>query len=74
MKTNLKQWQKAHEWAAEMIERYTPEQALSYSESLAQNCHTAEMRIFYGMVFLILKMEESLADNPLFIHDENAKK
>ena len=74
MKTNFEQWQKAHAFAGKMVEQYTPEQSLYYAENLAQNCHTAEMRILYGMVFLILKMEESLADNPLFIHDQNEKK
>lgn len=74
MKTNLEQWAMAHVYAGKMIEQYTPEQSLDYAENLAQNCHTSEMRILYGMVFLILKMEESLTDNPLFIHDQNEKK
>lgn len=74
MKTNFEQWQKAHEWAGKMIEQYTMEQCQQYAEHLAQDCWTAEMRILYGMVFLILKMEESLTDNPLFFHDQNEKK
>lgn len=70
MTTNLQQWAKAYQWADNMKKQYTPQQCQDYAEHLAKNCLTADMRILYAMVFLIMKMEESLDGNPEFITEK----
>lgn len=67
MNTTAPQWAKAYQAAQTYKDLYGIVQGQRMAETLAHVCFTADLRILCGMIYLILKMEETLESNPKFI-------
>jgi len=67
MNTTAPQWERAYRAAETYKNLYGIVQGQRMAEMLANVCWTEDLRIFCGMIYLILKMEETLESNPKFI-------